>query len=185
MKRALCLGGAAGVQDDWQSALNLFTPDYVIACNDAGAIWPGPLDAWVTLHPEKMSGWRDKRVAMGFEPAQEYLVHGDQVPAWCDLIEFRFLGQRDSGSSGLMTAKVALCDFGADLAVLCGVPLDSGPHFFDTAAWDAAQGYRGVLAALPDRYKMRIRSMGGWTADYLGRPDAEWLNGTCDDARRG
>lgn len=175
MRLALCLGGAAGVRDDWAAAIDLFAPDYVVACNDAGTIWPGRLDAWVTLHPDKMRGWRDARASNGFEPAIEYLVHGDRIQRWCDLVEFRFPGQQSSGSSGMMAAKVALHDLGADRAVLAGIPMDREPHFFDAEIWQAATGYHGVWDQLSGFDRDRVRSMSGWTAQHLGTPDAEWL----------
>jgi len=45
MTAALCPGGAASVQEDWIAALALGHFDFVVACSDVGAIWPGRLDA--------------------------------------------------------------------------------------------------------------------------------------------
>ncbi|MGN6539088.1 MAG: hypothetical protein ACTHKQ_25605, partial [Mesorhizobium sp.] len=64
----------------------------------------------MTLHPEKLTGWRDQRRANGYPDATRYLVHGDYPPERTELVEFRFPGQGDSGSSGLFTAKAALID---------------------------------------------------------------------------
>lgn len=159
------------MDQDIADALEIFAPDFVIACNDAIAIWPGRLDAAVSLHPEKLAGWRNNRLAQGYQDAARYLVHGDYVPEWADLVEFRFPGQGDSGSSGLFMAKAALCDLGADMAVMAGVPLTRTPHFFDADTWEAAVGYRQVWQALRPEYRARIRSMSGWTAEEFGRPD--------------
>lgn len=175
MTVALCLGGGPSLQSDLEAALSLCEPDYIIACNDAGTVWPGPIDAWVTLHPEKLGDWRAQREANGYMPAAEYLAHGDYLPEWCDLVEFLFPGQVESGSSGMMAAKVALCDFGADRAILCGIPMDRAPHFFGGPIWEAAVGYRAAWQQVRSQYRARIRSMGGWTAEYLGKPDLEWL----------
>src|SRR5690606_1278796 len=112
-KVALCLGGADGVQDEWEAAQGLATFDYVVACNDVGTIWPGRLDAWVTLHPEYLPRWIEQRRANGYRDAARYLAHGDYLPDWMELVEFRFPGQSNSGSSGLFAAKVALIDLGA------------------------------------------------------------------------
>ncbi|AZV00267.1 hypothetical protein GCM10017635_09520 [Paracoccus kondratievae] len=168
---ALCIGGASCVHQDIADALDLFTPDFVVACNDAMTVWPGSLDAVVTLHPEKLPGWRTERLARGYPDAARYLAHGDALPGWIDLVEFRFPGQSNSGSSGLFTAKAALIDLGADIAVLAGIPLTRTPHFFDADQWQAAGGYREVWAALRPEYRARIRSMSGWTAEHFGRPD--------------
>jgi hypothetical protein len=182
MKIALCLGGAASVQNDWALALELFQPDFVVACNDVGAIWPGRLDAWVSLHPEKLTGWREQRRLNGYPDADRYLVHGDHPPEWTELVEFRFPGQGDSGSSGLFTAKAALIDLGADRAVLAGIPLGRETHFFDALPWDAAEEFRATWEALHLDYRSRIRSMSGWTAQFFGVPTIEWLaTGACED----
>lgn len=177
MTIALCLGGAASIRDDWTAALDLGAFDFVVACNDAMTVWPGRLDVVVTLHPEKLQGWRDQRRANGYPDAARYLVHGDSPPEWTELAEFRFPGQNDSGSSGLFAAKVALIDLGADRAVLAGIPLTREPHFFDTRQWEAAVGYRAVWDALRPEYCARIRSMSGWTSHFLGLPTAEWIAG--------
>ncbi len=175
MTTALCLGGAASVQEDWIAALALGHFDFVVACNDVGAIWPGRLDAWVTLHPEKLAGWREQRRANGYADAARYFVHGDYLPEWTELVEFRFPGQGDSGSSGLFAAKAALIDLGADRAVLAGIPLVRTSHFFDAVQWEAAGGYRAVFEGLRPEYRARMRSMSGWTAHFFGLPTTEWL----------
>lgn len=184
MKIALCLGGAASAQDDWARALDMFQPDFVAACNHVGTIWPGRLDAWVTLHPECLDGWRAVRSAKGYPDAARYLVHGDNIPDWMSLVEFRFPGQGDSGSSGLFTAKAALIDLGADRAVLAGIPLAAVPHFFDDEDWTDAVNFRRPWENLRREYQSRIRSMSGWTAQFLGAPSTDWLaNGTPDAER--
>lgn len=182
MNTALCLGGAASVQEDWTAALPLGEYDFVVACNDVGEIWPGRLDVWVTLHPEKLGGWRDQRRANGYPEAARYLVHGDYVPEWAELVEFRFPGQGDSGSSGLFAAKAALIDLGADRVVLAGIQLSRASHFYDAAQWEAAGGYRTVWEGLRPEYRVRIRSMSGWTAHFFGLPTTEWLATGSTDA---
>lgn len=181
-KVALCLGGAASLFEDIDAARSLGEYDYVVACNDAITVWPGKLDVAVTLHPEKLADWRELRLANGHPDAKRYLVHGDYVPAWAKLVEFRFPGQGDSGSSGLFTVKVALIDLGADRAVLAGIPLVRTSHFFDAAQWEAAGGYRAVWEGLRPEYRARIRSMSGWTAHFFGLPTTEWLATGSTDA---
>jgi hypothetical protein len=74
--------------------------------------------------------------------------------------------------------KVALIDLGFDRAVLCGIPLDARQNHFDTPGpWRPASQYEhGWRQALP-HITDRTRSMGGWTADLLGRPTPEWIAG--------
>lgn len=176
MTTALVLGGAACTQQDWEAALALGEFDFVVACNDVGAIWPHRLDAWVSLHPEKLGQWRDQRRANGHPEAARYMTHGDYMPSWAEPTEFRFPGQGQSGSSGLFAVKVALMELGADRAVLAGIPLERSSHFFDRDRWEAAVGYREAWEALRPCYRARMRSMSGWTAQFLGTPTADWIN---------
>ena len=151
--------------------------DFVIACNDVGAIWPGHLSAWVSLHPEKLGRWRDQRRANGHPEAARHMTHGDYLPSWAEQTEFRFPGQDRSGSSGLFAVKVALMELGAERAVLAGIPLERSSHFFDREQWEAAVGYRAAWESLRPCYRARMRSMSGWTAQLLGAPTADWING--------
>lgn len=196
MTTALVLGGASCLWDDisafWSTAssseLNAFAPekpwDIVVACNDAGVEWPGQLDAWVTLHPlffEMGKEWRKKRAAAGHPKALRYICHPEAVRGTrADRLTtpglaasaYRFPGQDKSGSSGLFAAKVALVDLGADRAVLCGIPLTATPHFFDKEPWKQALDYQRQWRTVPKDILGRMRSMSGWTREFLGAP--EW-----------
>lgn len=169
MKTALCIGGAAGFEEECCAAIELYRPDIVVACNDAGTMWTGELDAWVSLHPDKLPAWREQRRANRFPDAKRYFGHGDGIPSWVDLIEFRFPEQANSGSSGLFSAKVALIDLGADRAILAGIPLTTTPHFFDDVIWNDAQSFRPAWLSLDVQWRSRMRSMSGWTRQFLGQ----------------
>ncbi|WP_306150740.1 hypothetical protein [Roseovarius sp. MMSF_3281] len=178
MKTALVLGGADCLHDD----IAAYQGEYqgVVACNDAGAEWPGELDAWVSLHPEFFThkGWLDKRQG---PPPKRLIAHPAaaqphrraRLPANVEFTEYAFPGQTHSGSSGLFATKVALIDLGFDRAVLCGVPLTQTPHFFGGDPWKAADGFRRQWLALPEEYRDRMRSLSGWTAVLLGKPEIE------------
>lgn len=180
MRVALVLGGAGNLWTDVEAALDLGEYHGVVACNDAGAAWPGELDALVTLHAEKAPLWTERRVRNGYPWPKHILGHEGlgRVPPLCmtGSTDYRFPGQATTGSSGLFALKVALIDLAFDKAVLCGVPMDSAPgHFFDLSAWTGAMSHRrGWHEALPI-IKNRARSMSGWTREILGAPEEEWL----------
>lgn len=184
MRAALVLGGAGCVWEDVDAALALGEFSGVVACNDVGAAWPGKLDAWVSLHPEKFGIWSAQRVAAGYPFPGAILAHEEAsgrkgLPACVTgRTNFRFPGQRESGSSGLFALKVALVDLGFDKAVLCGVPMDAGPgHFFDPAAWRAAVSHRRGWHDVIPTLKNKARSMSGWTREQLGAPTSSWIVG--------
>ena len=183
MRTALVLGGAGCVWEDLEAALELGEYHGAVACNDAGAFYPGTLDAWVSLHPDKFGIWASKRVAGGFGLPAAILGHleasGRKALPLCvtGRTEFRFDGQKTTGSSGLFALKVALVDLGFNRAVLCGVPMTARDgHFFDTAEWRGDIAHqRGWLEVMP-QIKDRARSMSGWTREKLGAPDEDWLS---------
>lgn len=183
MTLALVLGGAGRVWRDLEAALDLAEFSHVVACNDAGAAYPGHLDAFVTLHAEKAGLWMARRESAGLPMPARVIGHDTaksgilKMPGCITgFTDYRFDGQTDSGSSGLFALKFALIDMGFDKAVLCGVPMEtSGAHFFDLSPWRGALSHqRGWRQALPV-IKDRARSMSGWTREILGEPTDEWL----------
>lgn len=170
MRTALILGGGSAVYSEFEAALDLGEFSGLVGCNHVGVTWPGRFDGWVSLHGDRLTKpWAAARRRRGL-PDHKALFTSDMT-------ERRFPGQTNPGSSGLFALKVALVDLGFDRAVLCGIPLTPTAHFDDPSAWKAALDYReGWTQALP-HIADRCRSMGGWTADTLGRPTAAWIAG--------
>jgi hypothetical protein len=168
---AAVLGGARGVWAELDQLEHLAgrRPDLIVGTNDAGAIYPGRLDAWATLHHERFNEWKRRRVGN-----QDYraFIHAPLVGCEGEAVPDRW-----AGSSGLFAAQIALSHLKARRVVLCGVPLDADrAHFFNSASWDDAVIFRrGFVAALPV-IRDTVRSLSGWTRDLLGAPDAQWLN---------
>lgn len=168
MTVALVLGGSARVWEDVEAALDLGEFDGAVGCNIVGIHYPGRLDAWCSLHGDKLKLWAARRALKGLPP-HKALIGMEDAP-------HRFPGQTDPGSSGLFALKVALDRF--DKAVLCGIPMDpAAAHFNDPKAWRPALDYRASWTQALPHIAERARSMGGWTADLLGRPTEEWLRG--------
>jgi hypothetical protein len=168
---AAVLGGARGVWAELHTLEAMLgrRPDLIVGTNDAGAIHPGRLDAWVTLHHERFAEWRRRRVGN-----RDYRAF---VHAPLSGLEAEVVRERWSGSSGLFAAQIALQELGARRVVLCGCPLSpEAAHFFNSAPWTDADIFRrGFEAALPV-IRDTVRSMSGWTRELLGAPDAQWLN---------
>lgn len=173
------LGGASCLHDD--IAAYTGPVDGVVAANDAGAEWTGDLDGWCSLHPQNftLKKWLEKRTGppaariFGHSEATSKAVMSGRCPDGIEFTDYQFPGQHRSGSSGLFAAKVALIDLGFDRAVLCGVPMDPRPHFFDRDPWTSADGFRSAWLSVPQEYRDRMRSMSGWTLVLLGAPKTE------------
>lgn len=178
MKTALVLGGARTIWADVEAALELGEFDGVVGCNDVGIVWPGVMDAWVSLHGNNLKAWAHQRQTKGHPPHAALYGH-TEAAAVTHVTPYKFPGQDHSGSSGLFALKVALIDLGFDRAVLCGVPMIAEHnHFFDPRAWDGARHHQIAWRECLAQIKDRARSMSGWTSELLGRPDAAWLSST-------
>lgn len=170
---ALVIGGSRPVWDELETAKELVgkRASVVVATNYAGRFYRGDIDAWATLHPESFEAWAEERAERGLNTDYRALMYyGRKKVAGTEVVR-----QRWNGSSGLFGAQVALDVMDCAGVILCGVPLDaSAGHFHDAGAWALADKYRdGFLRAKADGAP--IRSMSGWTADLLGRPDEAWL----------
>lgn len=186
MRTALVLGAAACVWDDVEAARRFGPFAGAVGCNDLGVVWPGRLDAWVTLHADLFGGYVSQRQARGLPPHHRLLVKQNALesepklsPAVTGGTDPMFPGQTFSGTSGLFAAKVALIDLGYDRAILCGMPISDEMGHLENATkpWVGAVVHRqGWLQALPE-IKDRVRSMSGWTQGLLGAPTHEWLRG--------
>ena len=175
MRTALVLGGANTVWADVQAALEIGEYSSVVGCNDVGIVWPGVMDAWVSLHGYNLRAWANRRQSKGLPPHAALYGHAE-APAVTHVTPYKFPGQDHSGSSGLFALKVALIDLGFDRAVLCGIPMSpEGNHFFDPRAWEGAGHHQIAWLECQSQIKDRVRSMSGWTANLLGRPDTAWL----------
>jgi hypothetical protein len=168
---ALILGGAPSVWRELAEAEALLgrRRRLVIAANLAGIHHVGKLDAWATLHPERLADWRAER--KGPAAARYFVPAGLALAPWAEQAPDRW-----NGSSGLYAGQCALLEVGATAIVFCGVPMDSeAGHFVNPGAWAGTGDYRlGFEGALREAGG-RIRSMGGWTADLFGHPTATWL----------
>lgn len=183
MTTALVLGGAQCVWEDVEAALELGEYDGVVACNDAAAHWPGELDAAVSLHMQTFPRWMTIRARKGYPKPKRVLGHLELRTARVGpgfitgFTDYKLPGQDRCGTSGLFAVKVALIDLAFDKAVLCGIPMDERPHFFDAKPWaGGGESWKGWVQALPI-IKDRVRSMRGRTAELLGTPCPEWLAG--------
>lgn len=175
------LGGAAGAWDELARASQIAPVRHIFAVNDAAMHYPGKLDAFVTLHPEKLSGWLGARRDAGLPEPAAVVSHTREVegipPHIASIIqiaeyqwpEMKGVEGGSSGSSGLFATKLAL-ERTALPVVLCGVPMQaSRAHFFNEQPWgDVADFLKAWENVARVERLARVRSMSGWTAELLG-----------------
>lgn len=182
MTTALVLGGAESLRSDLDLVSCVNAMDNVVACNDAGVLWPGRLRAWASIHPRFFEkrlgepGWRHRREANGYAPAESYYSQDEPKPPCPEYMTFtdtRLPGQWCSASSGIFAAKVALMDLGFDRVILCGIPMDQQPHWWDKEKkpWLPGTAFRKQVELIEEPFKSRITSVSGWTSEFFGKPE--------------
>lgn len=172
--RAIIIGGADSVWTDLQSIEYLIPSSDIIAVNDSGAAYEGKLAYWVTLHPEKMKRWHDKRKEQGFDMDLKTIGYGSDIHGrHGDVDEHRPCWRAGhsiggaSGSSGLFAVQVALEEDYEEI-ILCGVPMNSDKNTFSRKAWNSCTGYRQAWLDHLDKIKGKVYSQSGWTRELLG-----------------
>lgn len=170
------LGGASGGFDELVAVSHMAPIAALFAVNDAGAEYTGRVDYFVTLHPEKLPLWIERRRQLGLSGFGAVVAH-KEAPGVTDVAEYRWPGMIASGSSGLFAAKIALERTSLPV-VLCGVPMDPVRTHYTESTFrnDHAAFMDAWRVALP-HLRERVRSMSGWTSDLLGKPTPEWLAG--------
>lgn len=165
---ALVIGSADCVWDDLDRVPTGW-PDLVLAVNMAGATYPGIIDHWCSLHPEKFPGWISTRRALG-HPGGYTRWAGKRVKG-VDHGPVDRVIEHDGGTSAGLAIKVAL-HLGATQVVLAGCPQTNTPHFHDPRRWAHSDACWPEWVRLHADGKLdRVRSLSGRTRDLLGGPD--------------
>lgn len=172
---ALVLAAADCLFEDLEEIAKLVPVEHclIVAVNDAGVVYPGKIDHWVTMHPEELEWRKIRRQENGYP---------DGFETWTRPYPFGMKDREDkcdhliggfNGSSGLVGVGVGLEV--ADVAIGCGLPMDNRPHIATGKRWEACVGYRDRWIELRPLLSKRFRSVSGWTMEQFGPPTAEWL----------
>ena len=166
---ALVIGSGCTVWDDLRQVPEGWQ-HIIVAINDIGCYLPANVDHWASLHSEKLEAWEKVRK-----------VHGGNTDykCWTRALPYgveKMIGKcaqvfHPGGSSGMLGVEVAK-HVGATRIILCGVPMDPVPHFCRAEPWPEALNFRPEWEAWKHNLTM-VRSVSGWTATLLGKPDFE------------
>lgn len=175
MPSAIVIGGADCVWDDVKAARALFEPDAFFVTNDMVPLWPERIDYLCSLHPEKIADWLSQRKNLGLKFDGEVWCHKNSGARGLMHKGVQKVSGDWAGSSGLFAAKIAIeCGFGK--IVICGVPLIAeGNHIVRKRQWAAAHAFRSGWKRNHKNICTKVRSMSGWTKEFLGAPTPEWL----------
>jgi hypothetical protein len=123
-----------------------------------------PICYCVTYHPDEISQIRERRAAYGGNGDYKMISHLRQDGV--DIIEPY---EPPTGSSALCGALAAI-RMGYSKIILCGCPLEGV-----TLAGTKCETFRAGWEAKKDRVQGIVKSMSGWTREFLDAPTKEWL----------
>jgi len=132
--------------------------DYMAIGLDAIDKHPGRIEYMATYHPLDIKEALSRRAKAGGNT--DYKVISHQPGENIDIV---YPYKAPSGSSALFGALAGI-KLGYDKIILCGCPMDGAYEQF-------RQGWQAHL----DEYVGKVRSMSGWTKNFLGEPAGEWL----------
>lgn len=171
----LVLGSARCLWSDIEAYKAIGEHHAVVAVKQAGMYWPGPLAAWVTLHPYMMPEFIAERARLGY-PAAKVVGH-EKSGSVDEAFDYKWPGAPKTAASGMAGAKYAAFDLGYKKIVLCGIPMDPGPRIDGKGLWseDQTLSFRRGIEPVASDVRRFVRSMSGWTAGMFGKPTREWL----------
>jgi hypothetical protein len=118
-----------------------------------------PIKYMATYHPNEID--EAKRLRREAGGNTDYQVISHEKKEGVDIIEPY---EAPTGSSALCGALAAI-RFGYKKIILCGCPLTDKKYVVFQAGWTAKK----------EKVKDFVRSMSGWTKEFLGEPTGEWL----------
>lgn len=161
------LGSASCVLDDYENFTRQFgNVDLLAVGVDAVCLVSEPIKYFATYHPYDITLAIDARKKM-IGKVDFKIVSHVQYENLVDYV-IPFGRNEKSGSSALLGAKVGLL-LNYNKIVLCGCPL-LGKNEKGQSYTMFQQGWRQKKEIIPF-----VRSMSGWTKEYLGEPTKEWL----------
>jgi len=161
------IGGGRSVWDDLdQFSIN----GDVMVVNDIGCHYHQRIQHWVTLHPEYMPGWLHYRIGHCYGESVPPRTHSHK--AHKD-IQYHWNLPNVGGTSGLLACFIGLA-MGYENIVLAGIPCDNSGHYFDKPSVKTIFKDKVIHSvwqrAKNNVFEGRVKSLSGYTRDWLGEP---------------
>jgi len=179
----IVIGSHSEAKNEVAKAIELFNGncDFMAIGVDAVLIYEDELKYMATFHPDDILEAKKRRRNKGLNDNFQVISHrekdkyldGTQKMFEVDIIEPYDTKVGDvSGSSALLGVKNALKQ-GYTKIILCGCPMtgkNDKNHPYET--------FRKGWEKEKELVKENVRSLSGWTREFLNEPTKEWLNGT-------
>lgn len=138
---------------------------------DIGAIgldcpYEGDIEYFFTYHPNDIKQYNEKRKQKGLSLNYTIVSHVfdkdnivSQTEPW----------ESPSGSSAMLGTLFSM-RIGYEKIVLCGCPLEG-----NNDKGFSYKPFRKGWMTRKDKVVNKVRSMSGWTAEFLGKPEKDWF----------
>lgn len=163
MKKIIVTGSHNSVVDEIKAIPNYHEFDFMAIGLDAVHLYPWDIRFVATYHPSDIPLIKERRAAVG---NTDYKVISHVEAEGVDIVEPY---EPPSGSSALLGVLVAI-KMGYDKIILCGCPLTGS-----NGKNQSYEGFREGWVAKKDVVLGKVKSMSGWTKEFLGGLTEEWL----------
>lgn len=157
----IIIGSAPCVGADLAAIPTQAAADYMLIGLDSMDKYPGRAAYMATLHPDEIPECLQRRSQAGGNIDFREIIAHEEAPGVTMIVPHT----PPSGSSALLGVLAAI-QIGYRRIILAGCPLQ------DQKYQEFHPGWQAHLA----RYIGKVRSMSGWTKDFLGYPTEEWLH---------
>lgn len=163
MKALILIGAAPNTKEDFNNLIKIGLTDFDVLCvgkNSMKHCDQLTIKYFATYHPEDIPKNLDKTYQVICHKHHQGLV---------DIVKPIDLQKEASGSSALLGALVGI-ELGYKKIVLCGCPLEGKnpkghPYEVFQKGWKEKENV----------VNEKVRSMSGWTKQFLGKPTIDWL----------
>jgi hypothetical protein len=164
MKPIVLIGRADYWKEDLKELQKLIN-DFDVMAVGLDCLYSGVIKYFVTYHPTDIVEYLKRRSFA--ETNTNFRIIGHKSNPGVDIIE---LHREPSGSSALLGSFAAI-KLGYNKIILCGCPME-GRHPNNFQSYNHFQ--KGWIA-YKSEVEGKVKSMSGWTKEFLGAPTEEWL----------
>lgn len=165
MRCVAIIGCASNWEDDLNN-LRALVDDFDVIAVGLDCPYTGHVHYFATYHVKDIQVYRKKRWAAALNVNFKVISHVNKPELNISLV---IPYKKPSGSSSLLAAFAAVF-LKYDKVVLCGCPLEGV-----NAKKFSYKGFRKGWTTYVSLLNGCVRSMSGWTKEFLGEPTKEWL----------
>jgi len=169
MNRLIITGSHRTTLDEIHMIPDYRKYDFMAIGLDAVHLYQWNIKYVATYHPDDIPKIKERREKIG---NTDYLLicHVNEVDGKkVEGVDIVTPYEPPSGSSALLGALTAI-RMGYEKIILCGCPLIGS-----NGANQTYEGFREGFIRKKEALKGKVKSMSGWTKEFLGEPTTEWI----------